>query len=74
MPPILAEALQRRVEDGDVSPERLAWVLDVSVDEIDFPEPDDSAALTQAYEQAFEHRPSRADLEGWLAANGKSAR
>ncbi|MFD3593171.1 hypothetical protein ACFWU5_10615 [Nocardia sp. NPDC058640] len=54
--------------------EHLAWVLDVSVDEIDFPEPDDSAALAQAYEQAFEHRPSHSDLRDWLAANGKSAR
>ncbi|MFD4461604.1 helix-turn-helix domain-containing protein [Nocardia sp. NPDC058480] len=74
MPPILAEALQRRVEDGAVSPEDLAWVLDVSVDEIDFPEPDDSAAMAQAYRQAFENRPSHADLEAWLAANGKPAR
>ncbi|MFD3509306.1 hypothetical protein [Nocardia sp. NPDC058666] len=46
----------------------------MSVDEIDFSEPDDSAALAQAYEQAFEHRPSHSDLQDWLAANGKSAR
>ncbi|MFD3593192.1 helix-turn-helix domain-containing protein [Nocardia sp. NPDC058640] len=74
VPPILIEALQHRVEAGGVSPEHLAWALDVAVDEIDFPEPDESAMLARGYEAAFENGLSRAELEDWLAANGKSAR
>ncbi|MFJ1457505.1 helix-turn-helix domain-containing protein [Nocardia sp. N2S4-5] len=66
-PTVLVDALQRRVESGAVSPEHLAWVLDVPVDQIDFPEPDDDQDFVDAYEQVLAARPSHADLEEWLA-------
>ncbi len=72
-PSALVDALQRRVEAGAASPEHLAWVLDVPVDEIDFPEPDDDSEFVDAYEQVLAARPSRADLEDWLATNSQSA-
>ncbi|APE33964.1 DNA-binding protein [Nocardia mangyaensis] len=73
VPSILLDALQQRVEDGAISPEHLAWALDVSVDEIDFPEPDDNRDLARAYEQGFDNRPSHAELADWLAARGRPA-
>ncbi len=72
-PSALVDALQRRVEAGAASPEHLAWVLDVPVDEIDFPEPDDDNEFVDAYERVLAARPSRADLEDWLATNSQSA-
>lgn len=73
VPPILVDALQQRVEDGAISPEHLAWILDVSVDEIDFPEPNDDEDLARAHEQGFGDRPSRSELTAWLAARGRPA-
>ncbi len=70
-PTVLVDALQRRVEAGAVSPEHLAWVLDVPVDEIDFPEPDDDSGFVDAYERALAARPSHADLEEWLTTNSQ---
>lgn len=52
-------ALRERVEAGDADPHLLAWVLDVPVDEIDFPEPDEEAEA-DAYEQMLADRPSAA--------------
>ncbi|WP_433525940.1 ImmA/IrrE family metallo-endopeptidase [Nocardia pseudovaccinii] len=72
-PSALVDALQRRVEAGAASPEHLAWVLDVPVDEIDFPEPDDDSEFVDAYERVLAARPSRADLEDWLATKSQSA-
>ncbi|MFD4440562.1 helix-turn-helix domain-containing protein [Nocardia sp. NPDC058519] len=74
VPSILVDALQRRVEDGVISPEHLAWALDVSVDEIDFPEPNDDKDLARAYEQGIDNRPTHSELADWLAAKGRSTR
>lgn len=71
-PAALVDALQKRVGAGLVSPEDLAWVLNVPVDEIDFPEPDEDIDPID-YEHAFADRPSAADLEEWLAVSGQSA-
>ncbi|MEU1952322.1 helix-turn-helix domain-containing protein [Nocardia rhamnosiphila] len=71
VPAVLVEALQRRVEAGEISPEPLAWALDVEVDEVDFPEPDDDA-LADAYQQVVEDRPSIASLNDWLATSSRS--
>lgn len=70
-PSVLVDALQRRVESGAVSPEHLAWVLDVPVDELDFPEPDDDSDFVDSYEQVLAARPSQADLEEWLTTNNQ---
>jgi hypothetical protein len=66
------DALQHRVDAGRVSPEYLAWALDVPVDEIDFPAPDDEQ-VADAYARRLEDRPSAADLEKWVAANNRLA-
>ncbi|MGW4364477.1 helix-turn-helix domain-containing protein [Nocardia takedensis] len=73
-PASLVDALQKRVETGAASPEHLAWVLDVPVDVIDFPEPDEDIRADDDYERAFVARPSVTDLEDWLAARSRSAR
>ncbi|MFD6389859.1 helix-turn-helix domain-containing protein [Nocardia sp. NPDC060259] len=73
LPSLLVEALQRRVEQGAISPEYLAWALDVPVDEIDFPELEDADESTAFYQQALERRPSRTALEDWLSTNGLPA-
>lgn len=72
-PAALVDALQKRVGAGATSPEHLAWVLDVPVDEIDFPEPDDDIEADDDYERVFAAPPSVTDLEDWLAARGRSA-
>ncbi|WP_216896065.1 helix-turn-helix domain-containing protein [Nocardia alni] len=72
-PTVLVDALQRRVEAGAASPEHLAWVLDVPVDEIDFPEPTDDSDFVDAYERVVAARPSHGDLEEWLTTNGQPA-
>ncbi|MGQ4600455.1 ImmA/IrrE family metallo-endopeptidase [Nocardia sp. R6R-6] len=72
-PPALVDALQKRVGAGAASPEHLAWVLGVPVDEIDFPEPDDDIEAGDDYERVFAARPSATDLADWLAASGQSA-
>lgn len=71
VPAVLVGALQHQVEGGSASPELLAWALDVPVDEIDFPEPSDEEALADVHALMLEDRPSAADLENWLASNGK---
>ena len=68
----LVDALQKRVEAGAVSPEQLAWVLDVPVDEIRFPEPDEDIEADD-YEHMFAARPSATDLADWLAVSSQSA-
>jgi hypothetical protein len=73
VPSTLVEALHRQVEAGEASPEVLAWTLDVPVDEIDFPEPDDDA-LAEKYSQMLEDRPTAAELEKWLAMSGPRPR
>ncbi len=72
-PAALVDALQRRVEAGAASPVYLAWVLDVPVDEIDFPEPDDDSEFDDDYERVLGARPSGTDLEDWLATDSQSA-
>ncbi|MBO0855117.1 MAG: ImmA/IrrE family metallo-endopeptidase [Nocardia sp.] len=67
----VVDALQRRVDAGAVSPEYLAWVLDVPVDEIDFPEPDDEQ-FADAYVERLRDRPSAADLKAWVASNRRA--
>lgn len=69
IPPVLVDALHQQVEAGKASPEILAWALDVPVDEIDFPEPNDED-FADRYAATLEKRPSTADLESWLATNG----
>jgi Zn-dependent peptidase ImmA (M78 family)/transcriptional regulator with XRE-family HTH domain len=71
-PSAVLDALQHRVDAGRVSPEYLAWALDVPVDEIDFPAPDDEQ-VADAYARRLEDRPSAADLEKWVAANNRLA-
>ncbi|MEV0291107.1 XRE family transcriptional regulator [Kribbella sp. NPDC050820] len=51
--------LSHRVRSGQADPAALAWVLNVPVDEIDFPEPDDEAA-SREYEELLAARPSAA--------------
>jgi hypothetical protein len=55
-PVTLLESLSHRVESGQADPSTLAWVLDVPVDEIDFPEPDQEAAA-EAYGRMLADRP-----------------
>lgn len=70
-PSTLVDALQRRVEAGEASPEHLAWVLDVPVDEIYFPELDEDIDFDDDHPPALTARPSGADLEDWLAMNSR---
>lgn len=74
VPSILIDALQQRVETGAASPEFLSWALDVSVDEIDFPDQDDDRDLARARAQGLDDRPSPVELTNWLAARGRPAR
>ncbi|NKY49685.1 helix-turn-helix domain-containing protein [Nocardia vermiculata] len=67
-PSTVVDALQSRVEIGAASPRDLAWVLDVPIDEIDFPEPDDEQ-LAEAYAERLQDRPSTADLKRWAAGS-----
>ncbi|MCX4093195.1 helix-turn-helix domain-containing protein [Nocardia sp. alder85J] len=61
-PAALVDALQKRVGAGAASPEHLAWMLDVPVDEIDYPEPDDGIEPDN-YERMSAGRPTAGDLE-----------
>jgi Zn-dependent peptidase ImmA (M78 family)/transcriptional regulator with XRE-family HTH domain len=54
-PLALLSALQAQIELGAASPTHLSWALDVPVDDIEFPEPDENAA---AYERVLADRPS----------------
>lgn len=65
-------ALRDRVETGAADPRLLAWVLDVPVDEIDFPEPDEDAEA-DAYEQILADRPSAAQWADTLRSSGALA-
>lgn len=69
IPSQLVEALHRQVEDSKASPEYLAWALDVPVDELNFPEPDE-ATHADNYSQMLEDRPAATELEKWLAMSG----
>ncbi|WP_459981634.1 ImmA/IrrE family metallo-endopeptidase [Nocardioides sp. AN3] len=55
----LLSALAGRVEQGVADPRVLAWALDVPIDEIDFPEPDDGAG--DAYVEVLATRSSAAE-------------
>lgn len=55
----LLAALQAQTALGAVSPELLAWALDVPVDDIDFPEVDDDSS----YEQMLANRPNASDWQ-----------
>jgi transcriptional regulator with XRE-family HTH domain len=55
VPLALLSALQSQTELGAASPIHLAWALDVPVDDIEFPEADDSGA---EYERMLADRPS----------------
>ncbi|MBD0022679.1 ImmA/IrrE family metallo-endopeptidase [Gordonia pseudamarae] len=65
VPLTLLSALQHQVDRGSASPELLAWALDVPVDDIDFPEPDDDAAA-DAYAVMLTDRPTVADLRAMV--------
>jgi len=54
-PVSLLSALQTQTELGAASPLHLSWALDVPVDDIEFPEPDDDA---NDYERMMADRPS----------------
>lgn len=54
----LLAALQTQTELGAVSPELLAWTLDVPVDDIEFPEVEDDS-----YERMLTSRPSASDWQ-----------
>jgi Zn-dependent peptidase ImmA (M78 family)/transcriptional regulator with XRE-family HTH domain len=73
VPSQLVEALHQQVEAGKASPEFLAWALDVPVDEIDFPEPDEDAQADK-YSEMLEDRPAAAELEKWLAMSSPHPR
>uniref|UniRef100_UPI003D919F96 helix-turn-helix domain-containing protein n=1 Tax=Gordonia sp. B7-2 TaxID=3420932 RepID=UPI003D919F96 len=60
VPLSLLSALQHQIDLGAASPELLAWALDVPVDDIDFPGPDDVTA-SEAYESMLADRPNAAD-------------
>lgn len=66
-PATLLSALQAQTERGAASPELLAWALDVPVDDLDFPEPDESAAAAD-YARMLHDRPSPDEWSAWLAA------
>ena len=69
VPSRLVEALHRQVEANKASPKYLAWALDVPVDELDFPEPDETTHADN-YAQMLEDRPAATELEKWLAMSG----
>ncbi|RYC12484.1 helix-turn-helix domain-containing protein [Nocardioides zhouii] len=54
-PLALLSALQTQTELGAASPAHLSWALDVPIDDIEFPEPDEDAA---GYERMVAERPS----------------
>lgn len=54
-PLALLSALQTQTELGAASPVHMSWALDVPVDDIEFPEPDEGAA---DYERMLADRPS----------------
>ncbi|WP_433021838.1 helix-turn-helix domain-containing protein [Kribbella sp. CA-294648] len=64
--------LSQRVRAGQADPAALAWLLDVPLDEIDFPEPDEDAA-SQQYEEVLAARPSAAAWKDRLAADPTNA-
>jgi transcriptional regulator with XRE-family HTH domain len=65
-------ALRDRVQAGAADPGVLAWALDVPIDEIEFPEPDESTAADR-YAQMLHDRPSAADWEARIAMSGRAA-
>jgi transcriptional regulator with XRE-family HTH domain len=68
----LLSDLARRVETGQADPAALAWLLDVPIDDIDFPEPDEDLAV-ERYEQVLAGAPSAADWKLMLAADDADA-
>lgn len=60
-PLALLSALQTQTELGAASPVHLSWALDVPVDDLEFPEPDEDAP---AYERMLADRPS---VDYWRA-------
>lgn len=67
----LLSALQLQTELGATSPALLAWALDVPVDDLDFPEPDEGDAADH-YERMLSERPSTADWSAWLSSRSDS--
>ncbi|WP_246207742.1 ImmA/IrrE family metallo-endopeptidase [Tsukamurella spumae] len=68
-PESLVAILEERVSAGEVDPELLAWVQDVDVEEIDYPEPDlDEERAAERYASAVAHGPTSAELQSYLAA------
>lgn len=65
----LISDLSQRVRTGQADPGALAWVLNVPIDEIDFPEPDDEAPFRE-YEDQLAARPTAA---AWLASDPPGA-
>lgn len=68
----LVADLTHLVEDGHASPEVLAWLLDVPIDDIDFPEPDEDAE-SEAYERTLADRPSAAELARWVEGRSQAS-
>lgn len=65
----LLSALRAQTEIGAASPVHLAWALDVPLDDIDFPEPNEDG---RDYEQMLQDRPSLEDWRSMITAAAKS--
>lgn len=65
LPLLLQSALTEQVERGLANPELLAWVLDIPVDDVDFPEPSE-AAVAAAYAGMVADRPTPAEVRSLL--------
>jgi hypothetical protein len=68
----LLSDLAGRIEAGQADPAALAWMLDVPIDDIDFPEPDEDLAAEQD-EQVLAGAPSAADWQLMLADDNADA-
>lgn len=62
----LLEALREQTAIGAASPMQLAWVLDVPVDDLDFPEPDDDAEAIR-YAAMIDDQAGRTDWQVLIA-------
>ena len=71
-PNTLVAALTEKVEAGAASPETLAWVLNVDVDSIDFPDRSDEEAADD-YTSRMANRPGIEFWSDWLAGQTRAS-
>ncbi|MGL5830159.1 MAG: helix-turn-helix domain-containing protein [Angustibacter sp.] len=62
LPEDLLTALSQRVATGHAPPQDLAWALDIPLDDVDYPEPSETA-LRQSYQMSLTDRPNPTDWE-----------